>query len=117
MESEEPKPVRDILMAVMGNAVEGVRNRSSLPKFLQKPQPRGTEVPITLGNEKDVRKTTDLKWGNVTDSLSNALSEGFGARDDDRDMEMKRMLVDSIYILRGFGLFEVGLGLGSLGRH
>ena len=94
------KPVRDIPLAATCITVEGIRNKTSPPKFLQKPQPRGTEVPISLGNERETRQIAEPQWNNVTDALSNAMSEGFGSREDGRDLEAKRMLADSIYILR-----------------
>ena len=113
------KPMRDVLLATTGINIDGIRNKSRLPKFLQKPQPRGAEIPISLGNEEDVRKTTDatpLQRANVTEALPNASSEGFGPREDDRDLETKRMLADSLYILRGSCLFEVCLVEGVTGK-
>ena len=52
----------------------------------------------------------------MADALSNALSGGFGLREDEMDAETIRMLADSICILRGFGLFEVGAGAGVTGK-
>ena len=57
----------------------------------------------------------DALRGNVADALSNAISEGFGLSEDERDLETKRMLADSSYILRGFGVFDVGVGAGVAG--
>ena len=73
-------------------------------------------MPISLGQEKETRKVSETPWNNVSDALTNAISEGLGAREEDKDLESKRMLSDSIYILRGFGLFEVGLGAGVTGK-
>ena len=68
------RPVRDILLATTGVAVDGVRNKSSLPKFLQKPQPRGDEVPMSPGNESAKRELEGGQWRNVAAAMSNALS-------------------------------------------
>ena len=48
----EHQPTRDLLMTLAGSNVDGVRNKSFLPKFLQKPQPRGLKCLYRLDRKR-----------------------------------------------------------------
>lgn len=90
----------------------GMRNQDWLPIFLQKPQAEGTDVPIIMDQEPH-RLPGVNEWSTATDALTNSLFRGMADRGVDQDMDTKRLFPDTLYILRGFGMFQVELGDGD----
>ena len=88
----------------------GIRIQEWLPRFLQKPQTKGAEVPIMINNDCPPPSRGVNEWSTVTDALTNVLFDGMVDRGDDKDLDTKRLLSHTLYILRGFGMFQVELG-------
>ena len=110
-----PNPMEEVLLGKHVSGA-GMRNQEWLPRFLQKPQTKGTEAPILLGHESQHTSRGVNEWSTVTDALTNVLLDGMGDRGDEKDLATKRLLADTLYILRGFGMFQVELGAGQSGK-
>ena len=113
--SRRPNPMEEVLLGNQHSS-GGMRNQEWLPRFLQKPQTKGDDVPILFGPESQHTSRGVNEWSTVTDALTNVLLGGMGGRGDEKDMDTKRLLADTLYILRGFGLFQVELGAGQSGK-
>ena len=82
------KPMGENLLAATGIDVGGVRNKSSQRKFIQNPHPRGQKYQSRMRAMWKLDKCptpNGEKWR----TRYQAISEGFGIRDDARDVETK----------------------------
>ena len=92
--------MRDPNLAGAGISAECLGNKEHLPRFRQKHQQRGADVPISLGHGySPVYMNGPENWGNVTEALSNAPSDGFGQCGDVGNLETKRVLAGPAYCL------------------
>ena len=66
---------------LLGEGTGGVVMRSQewFPRFLQKPQTKGTEVPVMMQNDCQPSAGVN-EWSTVTDALTNVLFEGMADR-------------------------------------
>ena len=53
------------------------------------------------------------EWASVTDALASVLFDGMTERGGEKDLGTKRLLSDTLYILRGFGVFQIEVGKAS----
>ena len=98
----------------------GIRNQKRLPRFLQKPQAQGTEAPIMISHDCPPPAKGVNEWATVTDALTNVLFDGITDRGGEKDLDTNRLLPDTLYILRGFGMFRIEAWVrpvgGSVGK-
>lgn len=114
MQDSRSNPTEDVLLGESTGGV-GMRTQDWLPRFLQKPQTKGTEAPILTSREFHPSAGVIARSA-VADSLTNVPFDGMAGRGDDKDLDTKRLLSDTLYVLRGFGMFQVELGAGQSGK-
>ena len=79
--SRRSSPMEEVLLGESTGGA-GMRNQEWLPRFLQKPQTEGTEVPAMMRNDCQPSAGVN-EWSTVTDALTNVLFDGMADRGDD----------------------------------
>ena len=72
-------PMEEVLLCDSTSGV-GIRNQEWLPRFPQKPQTKGTDVPIMIIQDCPPPEKGVNEWATVTDALTNVLFDGMTDR-------------------------------------
>lgn len=92
-----------------------MRNQEWLPRFPQKPQTKWEGLPILIINDfHPTPSVNDL--ATVTHALTNVLFGGMEDRGGDKDLDTRRLLSDTICILRGFWNVPGGIRSSEVGK-
>ena len=89
--------------------------KAYLPTFLRKPKEKSTGFPISIDYRPELSESKQGRTGEYG-KMEEIIAASYQGNKDENDSDSKSLLGDAIFAMRGFGTFDVGLGIGSYGQ-